>query len=53
MMMNTNMNQNSMKELSLNEMEHVSGGILPILLGLGTLAVGGVIIAFMPDKKKE
>ena len=33
-------------------MEQDSGGILPILLGLGTLALGGVIIAVMPDKKK-
>ncbi|MBR4458733.1 MAG: class IIb bacteriocin, lactobin A/cerein 7B family [Clostridia bacterium] len=50
--MNT-MNVNNMKELNLNEMEQASGGILPILLGLGTLAIGGVIIAVMPDKKKK
>ena len=45
--MNTNKN-----EVNISEMEQVSGGILPILLGLGTLALGGVIIAVMPDKKK-
>ncbi len=50
--MNT-MNVNNMKELNLNEMEQASGGILPILIGLGTLAIGGVIIAVMPDKKKQ
>ncbi|MBQ6174399.1 MAG: hypothetical protein IJK28_07230 [Clostridia bacterium] len=50
--MNT-MNVNNMKELNLNEMEQASGGILPILIGLGTLASGGVIIAVMPDKKKK
>ena len=55
--MNTNMKENNMKEnkmneLDLNELEQVSGGILPILLGLGTLAIGGLLIAVMPDKKK-
>ncbi len=45
--MNTNR-----KELTLDEMEQVNGGILPILLGVGTLAVGGALIAFMDDKKK-
>ena len=50
--MDTNMKENSMNELNISEMEQASGGILPILLGLGTLALGGVIIAVMPDKKK-
>ena len=50
--MNTMMKANDMKELNLNELEQASGGILPILIGLGTLALGGVIIAVMPDKKK-
>ena len=40
-------------ELNMNEMEQANGGILPILLGLGTLALGGLIIAVMPDKKKD
>ena len=51
--MNTNMKENTMNELDLNEMGLASGGILPILIGLGTLAIGGVIIAVMPDKKKK
>ena len=50
--MDTNMKEISINELNQNEMEQASGGILPILLGLGTLALGGVIIAVMPDKKK-
>ena len=50
--MKTNMKENNMNELNLNELEQASGGILPILIGLGTLALGGVIIAVMPDKKK-
>ena len=50
--MDANMKENSMNELNQSEMEQASGGILPILLGLGTLALGGVIIAVMPDKKK-
>ncbi len=51
--MNTNMKENTMNELDLNEMGLASGGILPILIGLGTFAIGGVIIAVMPDKKKK
>ena len=51
--MNTIMKDNNAEELNLNEIEQASGGILPILLGLGTIALGGVIIAVMPDKKKE
>ena len=43
----------NMMELNMNEMEQANGGILPILLGLGTLALGGLIIAVMPDKKKD
>ena len=50
--MNTNKKENNMNELNISEMEQANGGILPILLGLGTLALGGVIIAVMPDKKK-
>ena len=50
--MKTNMKEIDMNELNLNEMEQASGGILPILLGVGTLALGGLIIAVMPDKKK-
>ena len=50
--MTADMKENNMTELNLNEMAQASGGILPILLGLGTLALGGVIIAVMPDKKK-
>lgn len=51
--MNTVMKDNALNELNLNEMEQASAGILPILIGLGTLAIGGVIIAVMPDKKKK
>ena len=40
MKMNTNR-----KELTLDEMEQVNGGVLPILLGLGTIALGGGMIA--------
>ena len=43
-MMNTNMKENSMKELELNELEQVNGGILPILIGVGTLALGGALV---------
>ena len=43
----------NMMELNMNEMEQANGGILPILLGLGTLVLGGLIIAVMPDKKKD
>ena len=43
----------NMMELNMNEMEQANGGILPILLGLGILALGGVINAVMPDKKKD
>ena len=43
-MMNTNMKENSMKELGLNELEQVNGGILPILIGVGTLALGGALV---------
>ena len=50
--MKTNMKENDMNELSLNELEQASGGILPILLGLGTLALGGVLIATLSDKTK-
>ena len=50
--MTADMKENNMTELNLNEMAQANGGILPILLGLGTLALGGVIIAVMPDKKK-
>ena len=53
--MDTNMKENSLNgtdELKLSELEQVSGGILPIVLGLGTLAIGGLLIAVMPDKKK-
>ena len=50
--MNNNMKENNMNELNISEMEQANGGILPILLGLGTLALGGVIIAVMPEKKK-
>lgn len=50
--MNTNMKENDMNELSLSELEQASGGILPIVLGLGTIAIGGLLIAVMPDKKK-
>ena len=47
--MNTTMKENTMNEtglneLNLSEMEQVNGGILPILLGVGTLALGGAII---------
>ena len=38
--MDTNMKEISMNELSISEMEQASGGILPILIGLGTLALG-------------
>ena len=51
--MNTNIKENvmnEMNELNLNELEQVSAGILPILLGLGTLAIGGLMIAFYPRK---
>ena len=51
-MMHTMMNANSKTELNLHDLEQVNGGILPILLGVGTLALGGVLIAFMEDKKK-
>ena len=51
--MNTMMKANEMNELTLNELEQASGGILPILLGVGTLALGGLIIAVMPDKKSK
>ena len=50
--MTADMKENNMTELNLNEMAQANGGILPILLGIGTLALGGVIIAVMPDKKK-
>ena len=50
--MNTMMKANEMNELTLNELEQASGGILPIRLGVGTLALGGLISAVMPDKKK-
>ena len=50
--MNT-MKENTVSELNLNELEQAKGGILPILLGLGTIALGGVLIAVMDDKKKE
>ena len=43
-MMNTNMKENSMKERELNELEQVNGGILPILIGVGTLALGGALV---------
>ncbi len=47
------MKENTVNELNLNELEQASGGILPILLGLGTIALGGVLIAVLDDKKKE
>ncbi len=50
--MNSMMKENNMKELNMDELEQVNGGILPILLGVGTLALGGVLIAVMDDKKK-
>ena len=50
--MNTNMNENNMEELNLNDLEQVNGGILPLLLGYGTIAVGAAIIAWFPRKKK-
>ena len=50
--MTADMKENNMTKLNLNEMAQANGGILPILLGIGTLALGGVIIAVMPDKKK-
>ena len=53
MNMNTNMKKNNRKELTLDELEQVNGGILPILLGVGTIALGGLLIAVMDDKKKE
>ena len=42
--MNTNR-----KELTLDEMEQVNSGVLPILLGLGTIALGGGMIALFKD----
>ena len=42
--MNTNMKENNRNELDLSEMEQVSAGILPILLGVGTIALGGALI---------
>ena len=47
--MNTNM-----KELNINEMEQANGGIIPILLGFGTIAVGGALFSvFYNDVKKK
>ena len=48
--MNTNMKENNSNELSLDELEQASGGILPIALGLGTLAIGGLLIWLYPRK---
>ena len=42
--MNTDMKENNRNELDLSEMEQVSAGILPILLGVGTIALGGALI---------
>ena len=47
--MNTNMKENNKKEgnvteLNLDELEQVSGGILAIALGIGTLALGGALV---------
>lgn len=43
-----------MKELNINEMEQVNGGILPILLGYGTIAAGAALLAvFYKDLKKK
>jgi len=50
--MNTNMKDNNknelstseMNELNLSEMEKVSGGILPLALAFGTIALGGVLL---------
>ena len=53
MNMNTMTKENSRKELTIDEQEQVNGGILPILLGVGTIALGGLLIAVMDDKKKE
>ena len=50
--MKTNMKANKINELNLSEMDQAKGGILPILLGVGTLALGDVIIAVMKDKKE-
>ena len=48
----TDMKEFNMNEVNLSEMQQASGGILPIVLGVGTLMIGGVLIAVMPDKKK-
>ena len=37
--MNTNMKENTMNELSINEMEQVSGGSVLAAIGLGTACV--------------
>ncbi len=47
------MKENTLNEMNPEEMDQVNGGLLPILLGLGTIAIGGLLIAVMPDKKKE
>ena len=41
---NTNLKENNKTELSINEMEAVSGGILPLALAYGTIALGGLLI---------
>ena len=41
--MDTNMKENNTNELSIEEMEQVSGGILPLVLAYGTIALGGLM----------
>ena len=41
--MDTNMKENNTNELSVEEMEQVSGGILPLVLAYGTIALGGLM----------
>ena len=51
--MNTNMKENNTKELNLNELEQANGGIQPLALGFGTIAIGAAIIAYWAKTKKS
>ena len=42
--MDTNTKENNVNELSIDEMEQVSGGILPLVLAYGTVALGGLML---------